>query len=623
MEYKDKTGRSYTIELETQLLKEAQIAKKQYETAKRYVFSQCHWLWRYGEKRYRLDTNDRAKNKNLKPWQSNITGGLARTFIDVFQSSLSENPIVPMGQPVGDTPQEVVDNAIIALTYSADKSNYQNESKVIMKQWLKTGQYAIRVWYTYKPKIQTYLTYDASWKPIERTLKKKGISVPYAKHVPVWNIYPDPYNNTNRYVSERVVVSFSTLIEDFWHIINHPYNKSPFKNPEFLWTLPVNLNWAELHDYGSITNEVLHKKNLDAQNSDSYYSSYRTQNINTADTINMQDSDKDVTDGLIEVIYTVTDDTIVIHANNYPIYIGKNFFWFINYVVRSATDETQTLWVEWVPYILSGVEETYDSFVNNLIDSARVTTTPNFIGMKWVFEDESRVEEMSPWDTLWVETPALNGEQPLRRLDKGSVTDNGLMQTMQSLATQKAGISEYNMGISAGERTATGAQSVANSDKKRLLPYIQSFLACQSQVMEMWLTLLIENWQTPQFVAIVGKNGETIKAQLTNADLAWDMTLSLDSDGLMAMKNDMNVKRLIEFFPQIMNSGITDSPWEVLAEIFRGLWLNPARFKINYEKKAPEAPLETINETPELTPIEEEIQSITENVTPQLNLNQS
>jgi len=49
------------------------------------------------------------------------------------------------------------------------------------------------------------------------------------------------------------------------------------------------------------------------------------------------------------------------------------------------------------------------------------------------------------------------------------------------------------------------------------------------------------------------------------------MTLSLDSDGLMAMKNDMNVKRLIEFFPQIMNSGITDSPGEVLAEIFRGL----------------------------------------------------
>jgi hypothetical protein len=110
---------------------------------------------------------------------------------------------------------------------------------------------------------------------------------------------------------------------------------------------------------------------------------------------------------------------------------------------------------------------------------------------------------MSPGDTLWIETPALNGEQPLRRLDKGSVTDNGLMQTMQSLATQKAGISEYNMGISAGERTATGAQSVANSDKKRLLPYINSFLACQSQVMEMWLTLLIANWTTPQFVSIV------------------------------------------------------------------------------------------------------------------------
>lgn len=134
------------------------------------------------------------------------------------------------------------------------------------------------------------------------------------------------------------------------------------------------------------------------------------------------------------------------------------------------------------------------------------------------------------------------------------------MQTMQSLATQKAGISEYNMGVSSGERTATASNALVNSDKKRLTPYIQSFVYCQSKVMEMWLTLLITNWTTKQFITITGKNGEQIKTQLSNADIAGDMTISLDMDGLMSARNDINVKRLIEFFPQIMNSGITDKP---------------------------------------------------------------
>lgn len=131
---------------------------------------------------------------------------------------------------------------------------------------------------------------------------------------------------------------------------------------------------------------------------------------------------------------------------------------------------------------------------------------------------------------------------------------------MQSLATQKAGISEYNMGVSSRERTATASNALVNSDKKRLTPYIQSFVYCQSKVMEMWLTLLITNWTTKQFITITGKNGEQIKTQLSNADIAGDMTISLDMDGLMSARNDINVKRLIEFFPQIMNSGITDKP---------------------------------------------------------------
>lgn len=128
---KDKKGLKITVPYEFE--REAAQALKDYEVAKKYVISQCLFTWRNSEKKYRLDTRDRANSKKLKHWQSNVTAGLSRTLIDVFQSSLSENPIVPTGSPIGDTPEEVVDNILMSLTFVADKSGFQRESKVILK----------------------------------------------------------------------------------------------------------------------------------------------------------------------------------------------------------------------------------------------------------------------------------------------------------------------------------------------------------------------------------------------------------------------------------------------------------------------------------------------------------
>lgn len=45
--YKDKNEATLTIELEESLANEAKQAKKNYETSRKYVFAQYHWLWRY------------------------------------------------------------------------------------------------------------------------------------------------------------------------------------------------------------------------------------------------------------------------------------------------------------------------------------------------------------------------------------------------------------------------------------------------------------------------------------------------------------------------------------------------------------------------------------------------
>lgn len=44
-------------------------------------------------------------------------------------------------------------------------------------------------------------------------------------------------------------------------------------------------------------------------------------NIQTTGTSLTQDEDKDVIQGLIEFKYTVYDDRIILHFNNYPVYV--------------------------------------------------------------------------------------------------------------------------------------------------------------------------------------------------------------------------------------------------------------------------------------------------------------
>lgn len=584
----DKQG--LKIEVPYSLEKWAKQALEDYTTSKQYVQSQCFYIWRNAEKRYRLDTQDRAYNKKLKKWQSNITAGLSRTYIDIFQSSLSQKPIIPVGVPVGDTPEEIVDNILMALSFVADKSDFQQESKIILKNGLKTGQFAIRIGYKKKENKQTYTTM-VDGKLVENTVVRNQVSIPYAKNVEVWNIFPDPYPGLLRYNTERGVLSYSALMEQFGHLINSPYNESPFRHADFLKNLPINAHGnVDFTDYGSITNEIYQRKNYDAQASDSYLVNGNSSTATIqqqAPTSATQDQDPRVTQNLIEFLYYTSEEKIVLHCNNYPVYIGKNIYGFVPYVIKSATDETMRLGVEGVPFMMQGIEETHDSFLNNLIDSARITTTPVMQAQRGVFFDEGAVEEAGPGDILWVETPALNGASPISRIDKGSSTDNGLMEITQGLGNQKIGISEYNMGIAARERTATGANAVVESDKKRLGPYLESFVSCTSEVMQMWLTLMIQNWTTEQYVSVVGKDGAVTKKRLSNKDIAGDMTVSLDLDGIMMARNDMNLKRLIEFFPQMVRDGLIENPGEVMAEIIRGLGLNPARYGIKYNTPVP------------------------------------
>ena len=66
----------------------------------------------------------------------------------------------------------------------------------------------------------------------------------------------------------------------------------------------------------------------------------------------------------------------------------------------------------------------------------------------------------------------------------------------------------------------------------------------------MWLMLMVEHWTDKQLVSVTDANGITTMKQLKNEDIAGDLTISLDINGMIARRNDLNTKRKMEMYPQ-------------------------------------------------------------------------
>lgn len=65
----------------------------------------------------------------------------------------------------------------------------------------------------------------------------------------------------------------------------------------------------------------------------------------------------------------------------------------------------------------------------------------------------NQLRDMPPGAMIAIETGA--DANPIRRIDKGSVSDFNMYPIMMEVCRQLVGVSEYNSGIAARERTAT------------------------------------------------------------------------------------------------------------------------------------------------------------------------
>jgi len=345
--YVDKDKKSNTVTIENPKFSEQ--ALKDYKISKTFIQAQEYHIWRYALKAYHLSRYDRKMSKWFKSRQHNITIWLIRSFIDVLISTVQEKPLTFIGTWINENWVKNKDNIIKALNYVSDVTKFHTTIKKTLANGLIFWEICLKVWYDKNLTPNSIISLvNGEWTPTALPVDDdEKANYPYATMVPIFDVFPDPYSGLLRNVTERKVIPYSEFFRIFWEEIKSDKNVSPFKDESFLKLLPLNANWANFTDYGNITNQVHQKINEDLRIKDKYLDDSKT--ANTTNTSTTADQTVDVTEWLMEVLRTVYEDRVVIHANNFPVcfpkeWVNNNELWFINYVIQSSNESNARFW---------------------------------------------------------------------------------------------------------------------------------------------------------------------------------------------------------------------------------------------------------------------------------------
>jgi hypothetical protein len=253
--------------------------------------------------------------------------------------------------------------------------------------------------------------------------------------------------------------------------------------------------------------------------------------------------------------------------------------------------------------------------MNQYLDNVDTVSRPNLIAKKGAFIDESALQRLETGEVLFVDGDV---NSVLRPIERQQITDFNILDICSRIANQITGISEYNLGQSARERTATGANAVSQSSQKRLSPYLESYMMAMSQIAKMQVMLAVKFYQKGKKLVI----DDAIEMFKSNK-LAGSVNISLELDSIFASVNELQSKRLMEMFSLLRGTNLIKED-EFTKQILESQGLSPTKL---VPESAPEVtppkdsllPPLPISEEP--TPNNAEIPTqLREAVTPQLNL---
>jgi hypothetical protein len=225
----------------------------------------------------------------------------------------------------------------------------------------------------------------------EKTFRSARTNLPKTVSVDPYKIYPDYSNGKHpQYVIERDIVSIDRFLEMFLPVISHESNKIKGYAP-ILAELLRNNSQANFSDYGNIRDEIFAHANRALAKTDTIYKNNRKCIITSNSTNILRPNEN-----MVEFIYAIYLDRIVLIANGYPISISDNFMKILPYDIITMY-KSRELITEGLPYLLFGLADMQDSFGNNLLDNARTAAVGKIIANKNLFDmSEEEVEALPP-----------------------------------------------------------------------------------------------------------------------------------------------------------------------------------------------------------------------------------
>lgn len=142
------------------------------------------------------------------------------------------------------------------------------------------------------------------------------------------------------------------------------------------------------------------------------------------------------------------------------------------------------------------------------------------------------------------------------------------------IAQYISGASEYNLGISARERTATGALATTQSSQKRLSPFMAAFVEAVTMIAQMWLRLMQDNWTYEKYINVSGATAEEAinLDTLTNAKLTGAVGITLNLDSMISSIDELLSRNMLEIWNQMAGKGIlNEKEWAKEMVKARGL----------------------------------------------------
>ncbi len=608
LEYMDRNGKRQFLILEDQHFNKYEQLKADYKISRDYIHT--HWIhiWNKAVKSYLMHTGDR--DMYIKDWQSNIHLGLIREKIDVYISFLEDIPMQFVTNGLDEAANTTIRNGKTnvdyvrnTVNYIADITDFKEQAALGLVEGMQMGTTVFKTQFHSFGEEELILPAFINWEFVDVTYRPKQINTPMSECLDTYHVFPDPFNgNKPRYVVERNIIKTSSFVEIFGWLIYGPDNQIHIEK-DALADILTNQNNADFADFGNIRQDIYKYHNDLFSKSCSLYKNNRPTD-GVGSTTSSTQTTESKTDR-VEYQLGTYEDRVVLVANNYPVFVGDNKDGKIMYEFIQAY-HSREIFTEWPALLLSGLEDSQNSFYNNYVDNARAAAHARWIASRGDFQGTPSIEDLPPGWTLWADRVTENTYRPMQ---SPPVTDYGIMNLSDYYSQKLSWVSEIDSGRASKLRVAAEGASLAGATNRRLNGYVKRYMAGTSEVASDWI-YLFQKHLTAQLAKTPEKStvwayckdidGNVKTFDVGPKDLEGAYKVTLDGQGFFAMNKESELQKKMDAFARFEKHLAPPQIKAHMQSIYRDMNMNPAIF-LPEEAPIVEQPKEG---TPPPSPIE-------------------